>query len=248
MFKSISALSLLQVVASVTASTSIFISDDFNDNTIDTTLWDVTFAGTGAVVAEQNGRVEFRLGVNTSGNEFGASYVTKQAMSGDFDVQVRFALLDWPDANGVRLGLGLSPDGGLVERISLSPTDYFSPPGEYYLTHFLDGVHGFVPSGDAAGALRLTREGSVIRGYYHNGTDWTLIHAGPASTASSPLAFGIWSDTQAFSGLPVRAAIDDFRVTAIPEPSPLLILLGGGACLASRALRRNKRGNRGNEQ
>ena len=38
---------------------------------------------------------------------FPGYYITKNAYSGNFDAQVDFELLNWPTANGVRVGLAL---------------------------------------------------------------------------------------------------------------------------------------------
>jgi hypothetical protein len=97
MLRSFIILSLLHVNASVTGSPSIVISDDFSDNTLNAGLWDIRFTGSGELsVAEQNGRVEFGIGANTSGNnEVGISYLQSSAKRDGMESSQRLRTRHW---------------------------------------------------------------------------------------------------------------------------------------------------------
>jgi hypothetical protein len=239
------ALALALLAAPATASTTTTVSDDFNDNSTDTSLWDVVSLGSGdSGVLEQNGRLEMRLGADASGGDsgFGVGYVTKHTVPGDFDVQMSFSLLNWPSNSGARLGVGLSDVGaGVVERLSLSPTDYFPRTGDFYVTQFGDGVQGFVSTPDLSGGLRFTRVGATMSGYYWDGADWTLIHQGPGPAHPSHISISLWSDNQVFADLEVAAALDDFHLTFSDVPEPSQDMVVGGCFIAALLWRQRRR-------
>lgn len=114
-------------------------------------------------------------------------------LRGDFDVQVDYALLAWPFANGVRVGLSAADLGspGAVERTSFSTYTNFDFPGEpreVYLTHLSDGVNGITETGDVAGKLRLVRTGNQLTGYAFTSGEWVPIHTAATSTADTAIA------------------------------------------------------------
>jgi len=71
--------------------------DDFNDDHIDPDVWTVVLYGSGAQVAEVNQELEFSMPADSSGTEFGSRLVSRFLLRGDFDIQVDFSLLQWPD-------------------------------------------------------------------------------------------------------------------------------------------------------
>ena len=79
--------------------------------------------------------------------------------------------------------VGLSADRP-VERVSFgdSYTDFYGYNREVYLTHFDDGVQGFISTSDTSGKLRLVRSGSTITGYYYSSNNWASIHSSSATT------------------------------------------------------------------
>ena len=145
-------------------------------------------------------------------------------VSGDFDVQVGFRLLNWTFSNGVRVGLASTPGPFFtgdfattppfaVERTSFGlPADGPGVPREVYLTHFLDQVQGLIPTSDLTGALRLTRIGGTATGYYLSSTGWIAIHSGPTTTQSVNLDLVAWSHDYAFTHTFVKVAFDNFTI------------------------------------
>lgn len=176
---------------------SILITDDFNDNVTDPAVWAVNKTGSGAEIAEMNGRLEVFLSATAQGGEFSASYYTVAFAAGDFDERVDYDLLQWPSQSGVRVGIGMSVGFGVTERIGFGISDVGS--GEHYLTHFLGGITS-KPTTDTQGSLRLVREGSILTGYFWSisSQGWEEIASGSAPAGSVHLALSVWSDDRFF--------------------------------------------------
>jgi hypothetical protein len=88
-------------------SAAFAVSDNFNDNTTWSQLWAASSLN-GPTVAETNQRLEITFPADCSGSEFNGMYSCLSKLTGDFDVQVDYQLLDWPYGHGVRLGLCFS--------------------------------------------------------------------------------------------------------------------------------------------
>jgi hypothetical protein len=107
-----------------------------------------------------------------------------------------------------------------VERDSFSIYD--TVPGEYYVTHMLDGVNGINPASDLTGSLRITRTGAYATGYYLNGSKWTPIHTGPVVTSDVGIAFAAWSHDRLFSHQTVKAEFANFTLNTGQLTCPTL--------------------------
>ncbi len=186
------------------------ISDNFDDNSIDPSLWRVRREGVGPTEAERNGRLELDVPPTSSGSLFLAGYVTQCAFIGDFDAQVDYHLLDWPGSNGVRLGLGL---GDTTSRLQPVAIERVSQGGEQYLTDLPPGTITSVPTTDTAGTLRITRVGNLVAGYYRIGCDWQLVSQFVLNTEPVVLSILGWSHDGVFVHQHVLAAFDNFVVT-----------------------------------
>ena len=116
-------------------------------------------------------------------------------LRGDFDVQVDYRLIDWPQSNGVGLGIFAKEfadnriyDNLLksVERVSMGRgTNFPVQATELYRTHFSDGIHQITAThqtnsktvGNMLGKLRMERSGFRITGYYYSFGKWIPIHS-----------------------------------------------------------------------
>ena len=112
---------------------------------IDSNAWTVRVLGTGpSVTTTTNGQVQWSIPVSSSDDPvfggFEGALESRCAFTGDVDVQVDYATVSWPIANGVRAGL-LLMDGNpydpgtrradAVDRISFgSPNDFPGWPRE----------------------------------------------------------------------------------------------------------------------
>ena len=211
---------------------AVVLTDRFNDNSTNPHMWSTLVGGVGPSIQEQNQRVEISLpaashGSGVSGDpiygpsDFGAAYISEFTATGDFDTQVEFDLLQWPAANGVRVGTGLDIFFTAAERVSFG---YAMVNGEVYLTHFYDGVQGSIPTTDLSGTLRVLRIGAQLSGYYKQGGDWKLIHSGSGPTGDGHISLAVWSHDSEFIKKDVLVAFDNFSMTdsKVPgnEPTP----------------------------
>jgi len=139
---------------------------------------------------------------------------------------VDFNLVLWPTSSGVRVGLVIQdPAGGAVERVGFVPNDFPTFPRETYLTDFGDGVQGAVLTISFTGTLRMVRTGGVLAGYDISGSNWVLIHSGPATTADDVhLGFGAWGHNNVFGNQNVTVAFDNFVLNSGRLDCPTLTL------------------------
>lgn len=203
------------------ANTSQIFVDDFNDNSLDSHVWNNTQWGVGPTVSEVNNHLEITIPQNSQNGPadvFGAGYTSNCLLAGDFDIQVDYALMAWPSTNGVRVGLTTATAdgyaGGIVERVSLGPpSDIPEAPRETYLVHFANDIaRGFVATSDLTGKLRLVRSGNAQTGYYYHANDWVELFSGYAPTSAVEFTLQAWSHNGKFSNQEVKIAFDNFKV------------------------------------
>ena len=188
---------------------SSVLDDNFNDNSINASLWNTVIVPAGAgTISETNQRLEMIRLIP------GAAYQGLQGrckVRGDFDVQVDFTLLNWPlpeNFNALRLAAMDLPQGpgGLqgVMRISYS--------NEVYQMRAVGGITS-VDRTDFSGKLRLTRTGSTLQGYYWDGTAFVLLGSSPTSMDDTKFLVDFSSpDGPVVSPAGVTIAIDNFKV------------------------------------
>jgi outer membrane protein assembly factor BamB len=190
--------------------------DDFNDNVPNSAIWAILEYG-GPETDETNQQLEITLPADSSGDNFYAGYTSNCVLSGDFDVQVDYHLINWPSNNGVRAGLWIerSPYIYTVERASYGISDGFAP-GDHYTTNFADSILLSVTN-DTDGKLRLIRTGTTFEGYYFDDIshDWVLSQSIQGEVISSrDVTFMIraWSHDYAFSDELVKVGFDNFVI------------------------------------
>lgn len=161
------------IFLSVTLVDAIEITDDFNDEIIDESLWQVLFANGGSI-EETNGYLNtMDSGPSGGGN---AMLKSKFELQGDFDVQVDFDLIKldayWTTANfqvdidsNNGMGIYISYNGGRRYESTYMKNGVYNPEG-YVFTN---------PMNINTGKLRLKREGSEITSYYWDGSNWKAL-------------------------------------------------------------------------
>jgi hypothetical protein len=200
-------------VAVTTATTGV--SDDFNDNQTNANLWQVSSAGVGPTVAEVNQRLEITIPANSSNSQlFGGGYRTKCALRGDFDVQVDYELLTWPNSNGIRLGFWLGDVSNVPHVASTHRVSRVVGDDSYAGVHSFDTVVNRIATTATSGTLRLVRTSGVFSCYYRNTqtTPWTLILSGGNNTSDHPINLFAWSKDTDFNHAFVKVAFDNFVV------------------------------------
>ncbi len=205
------------VLVGTPSSTAGVFTDDFNDNSTNTSFWTASVAGTGPTIAETNQRVEIFLPSSAATNP-GATYTSKCTLGGDYDVSVDYQLVVWPADNGVRVGLAAAP-GGIMERVSFGNNDHLaSVPREVYLRHFDPvggGEQGITATSATSGKLRLIRTGNALTAYYHGSSSgWIALPSGTTSTAPATLSISVWTEDVFFDDQNVTVAFDNYVVNA----------------------------------
>jgi outer membrane protein assembly factor BamB/PKD repeat protein len=188
--------------------------DTFDDNVCNSTIWEILESG-GAYVEETNQQLEITIPPDASGDTFYAGYASTRVLRGDFDVQVEYHLITWPQDSGVRLGLWIErqPTTYTVERASYSTTDSFSP-GDYYTTNFADTIL-LSATNDTDGRMRLVRTGTTMYGYQFDEKrgEWVLLQSKESTSGDVTFVLRAWSHDYAFADSLVKVAFDNFVIS-----------------------------------
>lgn len=198
-----------------TPSTSLPFADDLADSQRNVDRWAVLHDGTGGYEDETNGQVELTIDADAkpSSGPFPAINVRYEfacVLTGDFDAQVDYELLDWPAANGAYLHLSAWDVGASVSRQSESW-------GEAYGASIPPSSWAVAPTTDTRGRLRLQRTGSTVTSSNWDGDEWVPLLSGeppsngPAVVLLELAAYG------SFAHQRVRVAYDNFRLDADAE-------------------------------
>lgn len=201
-------------------------SDNFDSNSINPAFWNVQLSGTGPSVTAANQSIIVTFAANSFSNQVtqpflgGLSGVC--ALNGDFDIQVDYKLILWPQSSGVRVGLRLTQhqgdlSGDATERVGwgVGP-ESGAYPREVYLTDFIDGVQGSTGTSDLNGTLRAVRIGSTVTGYYRGSGGWVQIHSGPSLTGNGDADFTltVWSGNPVFVGQTTKVGFGNFVINS----------------------------------
>lgn len=194
-------------------------------------IWLKCASGGAILESPAPGAAEIGIPGAPENESFGAGLFTAETLAGDFEIEVDFDLVGWPEANGVRVGLvyleGASPSApaphdagatGSVERTSFGdPTvDFPGQPREVYLTNFEGDVRGIIETedeGDLSGRLRLVRNGDVVSGYRWDGSGWVLIAEGETISEDWHVGVAAWSSADLFAGQAVEVEARNLRIS-----------------------------------
>jgi len=180
--------------------------------------WQVVVYGSNPVIREANNRLEVLFPADSEESPvtggFNGGVTSTCMLQGDFDIRVNYVLVDFPQLNGVRIGLSVSESPvdqvspAAIERTSFSRHDILAA-GEVYLTDFVGAINR-VSTSDTQGRLRLTRVESILSGYYFDSNlgDWQLVSSAPYTRNDVAFSVGAWSHDYAFDDKDVRVAFD----------------------------------------
>jgi WD40-like Beta Propeller Repeat len=181
-------------------------TDDFNDNYRDP-FWHV-IQDPGSSISETNGRVEIQIAGDAPSNQVDAHYGSNCSLPSDFDVQVDYSLLQWPQGDGALAALSGFFIGAFVGRHG----DPFA--GDRY-TAFSNPFFAALPTSDLAGSLRLVRTGATLNAYVKGvGSDWIPILSAPANPGEAVVGFGLSTVPDQWGHQTVQVAYDNFRLNS----------------------------------
>lgn len=211
-----SVIAVLIVVSSIflaTEAQSTTLYDDFNNNIINNSKWLSETGGSGSSISETDQILEVTHSSTASGSLFFGHYKSVCKLSGDFDIEVDYDLLQWPSANGIRAALAVrdvsSPTQPtwMVERVSIGNNDFTSPK-EAYLADLSGSVQGLTTTSDTSGILRLARTGNTITAYSGISGSATIASG---SITSNDLIFIVssWGHDSSFSDKDVKVGFDN---------------------------------------
>jgi hypothetical protein len=185
------------------------MDDNFNNDFLNPGRWVTTIVPAGVgTVSVRNQELEMTRVSATASSYQGLA--TRCSVSGDFDVQVDYKLLNWPPQNfyTVRLAAKDLPDGQFG-HVGVYRNSYGNE--NYQFRSQSPIVEG--STSDLSGKLRLTRSSSMVTGWYHNGIQFMPISS--ALSSSSNTAFVIdFATPSPTSPLNVAIAFDNFKVNA----------------------------------
>jgi hypothetical protein len=131
-------------------------------------------------------------------------------LSGDYDVQADYRLLDWPAANGVQVFLN---SWAADTAKGISAIRESQAWGEQY-SSWIPNAFISQPATDTSGTLRIQRTGTTgTVSFFRNGA-WIPVASGPTTTGAVTIGVGAQSTTERFIRGPVSVAWDNLRIEA----------------------------------
>ena len=190
-------------------------ADSMRGRTIDAKFWDVSFAGQGSSATADGSGVELALSPHAAPPAGSRLFYSRLAsycwLTGPFDIQVDYALRDWPPRNGSTLQLSAAyadaarvsePSGAEVyEAVSRPQT-----PGVGRYGHRL-------ATRDTSGTLRLVRSGPTVTEYARQDGRWRRLLTAPVAPYSVYPLVQLSSTPSRFAHREVRVSLSNFRVT-----------------------------------
>ena len=207
------------VTASIDTETETLqavLNEDFDDNSIDQSMWKSEVLGTGVLIAEVNQQLEIIHGANAredpDSDSFGSSLLGVCQLAGDFDIQVDYSLPAWAPANGIRLGLVVTPDPNGTDWRGVERVNNAGGYEDVYLVDFGGNVTGYTETTDLQGKLRLVRSGTLLTAFYIRNSDWITLFSGPVVTSDLYFSLSSWGHNSFFGHQEVHVAFDNFVI------------------------------------
>lgn len=213
-------------IAGLTDTTSTGTwSDNFNDNSLDTSVWSATAGLHGASTAsvdEQNNRLEMSM-TDVTGQDHTYVHTNGNILAtGDFDARVDFDLLTHSDVDQWHCFLtarSVERNGSRAWEEVRASIEYDGGGNRQYggeircngVPTVLDGTGSYVNTADTSGELRIVRSGGTASAYYWNGVDWTLLESD--SIGSDDMYIMLWISSGDGNLPDIEVAFDNFTLT-----------------------------------
>ena len=197
----------------------VTISDAFDGNFVDPTIWHQVTTDANVSIAEQGGQLVLTVGAAAvrggAYNQIDVHVGTQCTFPGDFDARVDFTLLEWPQADNIFVGLNAIYAGSAVGRESSSQW------GDNYAGWVVPSNNGTIALPDTSGSVRITRVKGTETTYVRHGGGWVRLAAGRSQGAA---VFGLQASsedgTSAFGQQELKVAFDNFTVTGTHPVCP----------------------------
>ncbi len=151
---------------------------------------------------------------------FGVFLISRNKIEGDFDITLDYSLVNWPDRNGTRFGIGIFARDEFLgknkwyqqaERISSTRADssFVNFPGDAYLVDSADdNIKGVLEARGSNGKLKIVRKGNFFRAFCREDGSWMNLYS--AETVNGPVNFfaGAWNHDYCFSKREVKVSFD----------------------------------------
>jgi hypothetical protein len=136
------------------------------------------------------------------------------SLPGDFDYQVDYHLLTWPQHGGFFAALNAFFGDGAVARVSTP----FDPPFDQSYNAWRGGadfLFGQVNTTDMSGSMRLVRTNGTMSAYVRSpGSDWSLLLTAPDVTGTTVYGMGLSAQAWSFGHQDGTVAYDNFRLNS----------------------------------
>jgi hypothetical protein len=187
---------------------------DTFDTPVDSSFWH-TINDPGGTVGVSDGRLVASIsGSAVPGGQYNQvdEHIGSQCnLNGDFDYQVDYTLLVWPDFGGLSAQLSAFFADAAVARQSQA----FSPPFNQQYSGWATTGFGSFTSSDTSGTFRLVRVNGIVSAYVRSASipDWRLVASGSAP-GSTVYGMGLWAPGDQFQHQDGSVAYDNFRLTS----------------------------------
>jgi hypothetical protein len=189
--------------------TATSIRDQFGGGQLDTAVWFQGSDDPSVTISQGRGRVTVAV-PSGAAQGFNAGIGTACKAHGDFDARLRFALVDWPFADGLWVSLMAADLGG----VNTYRTNNFG--SEQYGSFIPPSGGTLVPARGNRGVLRLTRQGDTITSSFREGGHWVMIFSGTGPTGDSGINLVVFnlSFVAPFGEAPATIAFESFALNA----------------------------------
>ena len=155
-----------------------------NQNNVDRGHWQIGIAGNGPSLQIANGGALITIPSgstpSTQQGFINVGMASGCVVRGDYDVQVDYALEQWPANNGVQVLLGDAPP---VNSHSIARGQF---PNESYLSFFAPDTIAGAPTSDLASSMRLVRSGATITTLFLSNGAWVPLLSGATQIGDTP--------------------------------------------------------------
>lgn len=191
--------------------------EDFSDGRRENAFWH-QISDPGSTIVETGGRLVVSIaGTAVPGgifNQVDAHWGSNCQLPGDFDYEVDYQLLTWPQHGGFFAALNAFFADGAVARSS----DPWDPPYDEQYGGWRGGpdfAFNFVPTLDRSGSMRLVRVAGTLSAYKRSpGGVWELIFSAPGANGVGVAGMGLSVSADRFAHKDGSVAYDNFRLNS----------------------------------